>query len=108
MRIAVITRYFPTSQEPWAGHSAYQTLRFLAKRCELKVFYPESQYPPMLTPQSRAGRKIDFTHQVDGVAVEYIPYLALPAISRPLNGLSASRSILSSVRAYRPDIILNY
>jgi len=62
----------------------------------------------MLTPQSRAGRKIDFTHQVDGVAVEYIPYLALPAISRPLNGLSASRSILSSVRAYRPDIILNY
>lgn len=108
MRVAVITRYFPTSQEPWAGHSAYQTLRFLAKRCELKVFYPESQYPPMLTPQSRAGRKIDFTHQVDGVAVEYIPYLALPAISRPLNGLSASRSILSSVRAYRPDIILNY
>ena len=108
MRVAVITRYFPTSHEPWAGHSAYQTLRFLAKRCELKVFYPESQYPPMLTPQSRAGRKIDFTHQVDGVAVEYIPYLALPAISRPLNGLSASRSILSSVRAYRPDIILNY
>ena len=108
MRVAVITRYFPTSQEPWAGHSAYQTLRFLAKRCELKVFYPESQYPPMLTPQSRAGRKIDFTHQVEGVAVEYIPYLALPAISRPLNGLSASRSILSSVRAYRPDIILNY
>ena len=108
MRVAVITRYFPTSHEPWAGHSAYQTLRFLAKRCELKVFYPESQYPPMLTPQSRAGRKIDFTHQVDGVAVEYIPYLALPAISRPLNGLSASRSILASVRAYRPDIILNY
>jgi len=108
MRVAVITRYFPTSHEPWAGHSAYQTLRILAQHCELKVFYPESQYPPMLTPRSRAGRRIDFQHKVAGVEVEYIPYLALPAVSRPLNGFSASRSILSRVRAYRPDIILNY
>jgi glycosyltransferase involved in cell wall biosynthesis len=108
MRVAVITRYFPTSQEPWAGHSAYQTLRILSKQCELKVFYPESRYPPLLTPASRADRQIDFSHQVEGVQVQYLPYPALPAISRPLNGLSASRSILSSVRAYRPDIILNY
>ncbi|HEY2038136.1 MAG TPA: glycosyltransferase [Edaphobacter sp.] len=108
MRVAVITRYFPTSHEPWAGHSAYQTLRILARRCDLKVFYPESRYPSMLTPQSRAGRQIDFQHSVEGVEVEYIPYPALPAISRPLNGFSASRSILSKVRAYRPDIILNY
>lgn len=108
MRVAVITRYFPTSHEPWAGHSAYQTLRFLAQRCELKVFYPESQYPPLLTPKSRAGRRVDFNHAVAGVDVEYIPYLALPAVSRPLNGLSAARSILSSVRAWQPEIILNY
>ncbi|HTF61581.1 MAG TPA: glycosyltransferase, partial [Edaphobacter sp.] len=108
MRVAVITRYFPTSHEPWAGHSAYQTLRILAQHCDLKVFYPESQYPPMLTPQSRAGRKIDFDHRVAEVAVEYIPYFALPAVSRPLNGFSAGRSILSRVGAYRPDIILNY
>jgi len=108
MRVAVITRYFPTSHEPWAGHSAYQTLRILAQKCDLKVFYPESQYPPMLTPQSRAGRKIDFDHRVAEIAVEYIPYFALPAVSRPLNGFSAGRSILSRVGAYRPDIILNY
>jgi len=108
MRVAVITRYFPTSHEPWAGHSAYQTLRFLAQQCELKVFYPESQYPPLLTPKSRAGRRVDFNHTVADVDVEYIPYLALPAVSRPLNGLSAARSILSSVRAWRPEIILNY
>lgn len=108
MRVAVITRYFPTSHEPWAGHSAYQTLRILSQECELKVFYPESRYPPLLTPGSRAGREIDFNYRVDGVDVKYLPYPALPAISRPLNGFSASRSILSSVRAYRPDIILNY
>jgi glycosyltransferase involved in cell wall biosynthesis len=108
MRVAVITRYFPTSHEPWAGHSAYQTLRILARHCDLKVFYPESRYPPLLTPRSRNGRKIDFNHRVADVEVEYIPYLALPAVSRPLNGLSASHSILSRVRSYRPDIILNY
>jgi teichuronic acid biosynthesis glycosyltransferase TuaC len=108
MRVAVITRYFPTSHEPWAGHSAYQTLRFLAQRCDLKVFYPESQYPPLMTPRSRAGRKIDFDHKVHGVEVQYIPYLALPALSRPLNGLSASLSVLAHVRDYQPEIILNY
>ena len=108
MRVAVITRYFPTSHEPWAGHSAYQTLRILAKECDLKVFYPESRYPPLLTPGSRAGRSIDFNHRVEGVDVEYLPYPALPAISRSLNGFSASRSILPSVRAWKPDILLNY
>ncbi|WP_260703647.1 glycosyltransferase [Edaphobacter flagellatus] len=108
MRVAVITRYFPTSHEPWAGHSAYQTLRFLAQRCELKVFYPESQYPPLLTPKSRAGRRIDFDYKTAGVETEYIAYPALPAVSRPLNGWSAARSILPYVRAYAPDIILNY
>lgn len=108
MKVAVITRYFPTSFEPWAGHSSYQTLRILARRCDLKVFYPESQYPPLLTPRSRAGRKIDFSHRVPDVEVEYIPYLSLPAVSRPLNGFSAAHSILAKVRAYKPDIILNY
>lgn len=108
MKVAVITRYFPTSHEPWAGHSAYQTLKILARHCELKVFYPESRYPSFLTPKSRVGRQLDFQHRVEGVEVEYLPYPALPAVSRPLNGFSAYRSILETVRAYRPDIILNY
>ena len=108
MRVAVVTRYFPTSTEPWAGHSAYQTLKFLAQSSDVKVFYPESEYPPLLKPKSRAGRNIDYSYRPAGVDVEYIAYPALPAISRPLNGWSAARSILSSVRAYAPDIILNY
>jgi glycosyltransferase involved in cell wall biosynthesis len=108
MRVSVITRYFPTSPEPWAGHSAYQTLKYLAQRSELKVFYPESEYPPLLKPRSRAGRKIDYSYRPAGVDVEYISYPALPAISRPLNGWSAARSILGRVRAWEPEIILNY
>jgi glycosyltransferase involved in cell wall biosynthesis len=108
LRVAVITRYFPTSHELWAGHSAYQTLKFLARHCDVKVFYPESQYPQRFTPKSRAGRKIDFSYRPAGVEVEYIGYPALPAITRPLNGWSAARSIFKSVRAWQPEIILNY
>ena len=45
MRIAVVTRYFPSSAEPWQGRSAYQTLRVLAGKADLHVFYPDAQYP---------------------------------------------------------------
>lgn len=108
MRVAVITRYFPSSPEPWAGHSAYQTLRLLAKRCELKVFYPESQYPKFLTPRSRAGRSLDFDYELPDISVRYIPYPALPAVTRPINGWSAARKVLPYVRDFKPDVILNY
>ncbi len=108
MRVAVITRYFPCSHEPWAGHSSYQTLKVLAQRCDVKVFYPESEYPPFLKPKSRSGRSLDYSYRPGGVDVEYIAYPALPAISRPLNGWFAARSILAKVRDWRPNIILNY
>src|ERR1700733_13483803 len=99
MRVAVITRYFPCSHEPWAGHSAYETLRFLTGRCELKVFYPETRYPKFLTPESRSDRSLDVNYRPGGVDVEYIFYSALPVITRPLNGWSAARSVLPAVRA---------
>ena len=108
MRVAVITRYFPCSHEPWAGHSAYETLRFLSKRCELKVFYPETRYPKLLTPQSRRDRSLDVNYRPGGMDVEYIFYPALPVVTRALNGWSAARSVLPAVRAYKPDILLNY
>jgi glycosyltransferase involved in cell wall biosynthesis len=107
MRVAVVTQYFPSSVAPWAGHSAYQTLRPLARRCELKVFYPEITYPSGLAPRSSRG-PLDHTYQPPDVAAEYIPYPALPVVSRPLNGWNAGRSLLPRVRAFRPDIVFGY
>jgi teichuronic acid biosynthesis glycosyltransferase TuaC len=104
MRVAVVTQYFPTSLQPWAGHSAYQTLRLLAKRCELKVFYPEAHY---LAGKGSTSR-IDPAYRPPDVDVEYIPYPALPLVSRPLNGWSASRRLLPYVRRFDPGILLNY
>ncbi len=111
MRIAVVTQYFPTSAQPWAGHSAFQTVRLLAARHPLRVFYPESRYPKLLTPQSRKSRaqaELDTAWQPAGVETRYIPYPALPLVSRPFNGWMMSRKLRQEVQAYRPDVILSY
>jgi glycosyltransferase involved in cell wall biosynthesis len=108
MRVAVVTHYFPTSVNPWAGHSAYQTMRILAKQCDLHVFYPVSTYPAILTPPSRRGGSIDRNWRPGEVDVTYIPYPALPVITRALNGFVIAHTLLPHVRCYRPDIILNY
>ena len=107
MRVAVVTQYFPTSAQPWAGHSAYQTLKRLAQHCDLKVFCPEAAYPPMLHPGTGAPA-IERNWQPPGVAAVYLPYPVLPVISRSLNGWTMYRRLLPQVRAWRPDVILNY
>ncbi len=108
MRVAVVTHYFPTSVDPWAGHSAFQTLRLLAAKCDLHVFYPYSVYPFNLAPPKRRGIEPDPSWRPGEVDVAYIPYPALPLITRPLNGASIARKLLPHVRAWHPDLILNY
>lgn len=107
MKIAVITKYFPTSEHPWAGHSNYQTLRYLAQWNEVKVFYPEIRYPRWLAPAVGVN-SLDGSYRPGGVEVEYIPFPALPGVSRPLNGWAAARRVLPQVRRFGPDVILNY
>lgn len=108
LRVAVVTQYFPTSTQPWAGHSAYQTLRPLSQLCDLQVFYPEASYPTWLTPGGARRPALDRSWCPPGVSVTYLPYPLLPVISRPLNGWVMSRRLLPAVRAFAPDLILNY
>lgn len=108
MKVAVVTQYFPTSQQVWAGHSAYQTLRVLAGMCDLHVFYPEAVYLAGLAPASGRRPRLDPTWQPQDVPVTYIPYPTLPMVGRPLNGFSMSARVLPHVRRFRPDVILNY
>lgn len=107
MKVAVVTHYFPTSAMPWQGHSAYQTLRELAKMCELHVFCSVAEYPALLKPKS-PHKAVDLAWRPGEVNVTYIPYLALPVVSRPLNGYSIAHKVLPHVRAFDPDVILNY
>ena len=108
MKVAVLTQYFPNSTTPWGGHSAYQTIRLLAKRCDLRVFYPAAAYPPLLRPASQTAQPLDPAWQPAGVAVSYIPYPVLPVVSRPLNGFVMASRVLPCVRTFQPDILLNY
>jgi teichuronic acid biosynthesis glycosyltransferase TuaC len=108
LRVAVITDYFPTSVQPWAGHSAYQTLLRLAKQCDVEVFYPESVYPKIFTPRSRTYHALDRTYEPPGLVTHYLPFWAMPVISRPLNGWLAARAVRKPVEAFAPDVILSY
>jgi glycosyltransferase involved in cell wall biosynthesis len=108
VKVAVVTQRFPTSQEKWAGHSGYQTLRVLAQRTDLHVFYPEATYPSFLTPPGGRRAPLDRNWNPDGVATTYIPYPVLPVVSRPLNGFVIAHKLLPYVRRFQPDIVLNY
>ncbi|MGD0295004.1 MAG: glycosyltransferase [Terracidiphilus sp.] len=108
MKIAVVTRYFPSSAEPWQGRSAYQTLRVLARETDLRVFYPNASYPSLLKPRSRTYDKLDASFSPPGVKANYFDYPALPLLSRPFNGWMAARALLPHVRRFAPDLIFSF
>ena len=105
LRIAVVSRYFPSSAEPWQGRSAYQTIRALNSQANVHVFYPELDYPSFLRPRTRIYKGLDLNYSPPGVSVSYHNYLAIPLISRPFNGPMAARALMPHVRAFRPDLI---
>jgi len=107
MKIAVVTRYFPSSAEPWQGRSAYQTLRVLAREADVRVFYPNATYPSLLRPRSRIYDHLDASYAPPDVNVSYHDYFALPLLSRPFNGWMAGRRLLPPVRNFGPDLIFS-
>jgi glycosyltransferase involved in cell wall biosynthesis len=107
MKIAVVTRYFPSSAEPWQGRSLYQTLRVLARAADVRVFYPNASYPRLLRPRSRSYDRLDASFSPPDVKASYYNYPALPLISRPFNGWMEARALLPAVRAFAPDLIFS-
>lgn len=107
MKIAVVTRYFPSSAEPWQGRSLYETLRVLAREADVRVFYPNASYPSLLRPRSRTYDELDVSYSPPGVPASYYDYPALPLLSRPFNGRMAARVLLPHVRRFVPDLIFS-
>ena len=108
LKIAVVSRYFPSSAEPWQGRAAYQMLRVLARETQVQVFFPNAKYPPFLRPRSRKYDRLDRSYSMPGVEVSYHNFPALPLVSRPLNGWMAARAVLPHVRRFAPDLILSF
>jgi glycosyltransferase involved in cell wall biosynthesis len=107
LKIAVVTRYFPSSAEPWQGRSLYQTLRVLACKAEVRVFYPNASYPSLLKPRSRSYDKLDASFAPLDVKVSYYNYPALPLVSRPFNGWRSARALLPEIRSFAPDLVFS-
>lgn len=108
LRIGVVSRYFPSSAEPWQGRSAYETLRMLSRHADVKVFYPHASYPSWLRRASSMDDRLDLSYGTPDVAVEYVNYPALPVLSRVSNGWMAARRLLPAVRDFAPHMILSY
>jgi teichuronic acid biosynthesis glycosyltransferase TuaC len=107
LKIAVVTRYFPSSAEPWQGRSAYQTLRVIAREADVQVFYPNAAYPSWLKPRSRGFDKVDASYSPPGVKARYYDFPAVPLLSRPFNGWMAAHVLLPHVRGFAPDLIFS-
>ena len=108
LKIAVVTSYFPSSEEPSQGRSAYQTLRVLASKTDVRVFFPNSRYPSWLKPRSRSYDQLNHSYSPPDVKANYYDYPALPFVSRPFNGWSVARVLLPHVRNFAPDLIVSY
>jgi glycosyltransferase involved in cell wall biosynthesis len=107
LRIAVVTRYFPSSAQPREGRSAYQTLRVLAREADVRVFYPNARYLSWLKPRSRSYDKLDAVYSPPDVKASYYDFPALPLVSRPLNGWMAARALLPHIRKFAPDFLFS-
>lgn len=108
MKVAVITRYFPSSKYPHRGRSAYETIRRMHD-VDLHVLSAHPKYPSWLTPKSFPYEPVaDCRPPADVPQAQYLEFPALPAISRPFNGFAMARVLRDHVAALRPDLILSY
>jgi teichuronic acid biosynthesis glycosyltransferase TuaC len=109
-RVAVVSSYFPWRADPYRGHSAYQTLRRMTGWAQIKVFCTIAAYPRWRQLQPRQHRYLrpDVYEPPEDMQADYLEYPAVPLISRPINGWMCARSVEPHLRAFQPDVILNY
>ena len=106
LKLAVITRYFPSAQEPLQGRSAYETLRALAPHVDVHVFHAMPARRPHPEHRGRAitrGPQNSFSSEIPA---SYYAFPAFPVISRPFNGTSVTRAVFEDVRSFAPDLVL--
>ena len=108
MKIAVLTQYFPVREEPYRGHSAYQTLLCLKKWADIEVIAPQAKYPSWLRPRSRAWTSTDLSYTDPEFRTTYLAYPAIPVLSRALSGRLVAGLVEPHIRRIKPDVILNY
>ena len=107
MRLLIVTSQFPIACEPTRGRPIVQTVQELARLATVKVISPIAVYPRWAQPGSYVAHA---PGAVDGLDcdVEYLPYAALPGLTRPLNGWLCGRAIRAALTRFKPDVVLAY
>jgi glycosyltransferase involved in cell wall biosynthesis len=107
MRLLIVTSQFPIAGEPTRGRPIVQTVQQLARLATVKVISPIAVYPRWAQPSSYM---VHAPAAVDGLDcdVDYVPYAALPGLTRPLNGWLCGRAIRASLARFKPDVVLAY
>ncbi len=108
MRLLIVTSQFPIDGEPNRGRPVFQTVRELARRATVRVINPIAVYPAALQPNSYLARRPGANPVAAEVDAIYVPYRAIPALSRPFNGWLAARAIAPAVQRFAPDVVLAY
>jgi len=108
MRLLIVTSQFPIDGEPNRGRPVFQTVRELARRATVRVINPIAVYPAALQPNSYLARKPGANPVAAELDAVYVPYRAIPALSRPFNGWLAARAIAAEAARFAPDVILAY
>lgn len=107
-RIALVSSYFPTREQPYRGHSAYQTLRQLREWADIEAYVPHAVYPRWIPPRSFPYYQPDLSYRPQDIPAHYFGYPAVPGLSRFLNGHVCLHYLLPYLKRSKPDLILNY
>lgn len=108
MKWAVVTQFWPVREQPYRGHSAYQTMRRLVDKVDVEAFAPQARYPKGLLPRHRPWAQTDNSFEPQDIHTTYFDYPAVPFFSRYINGKVCARNLEPLIRASNPDLILNY
>jgi len=108
LKAAVITWHIPVEEEPYRGHSVYQTLLRLKELMQIEVFCTQPKYPLFFRPRSFQHWSTNPQYQPPDLPTRYVQYPVFPILSRPVNGMVCAHWVEPLVRAARPNVILNY
>jgi teichuronic acid biosynthesis glycosyltransferase TuaC len=112
MRVLVVTRQFPSSEDPRFATFNRQQFAALAKRCTVEVLasIPWFPFARLFARWSAAGRlvRVPRRESIAGLDVEHPRYLHLPRIGHLVAGLLYFASLARAVlrRRGRVDVLL--
>lgn len=109
-RIALVTPILPMPYDQTRGRFIYETAKSLSKLADVKVFLPQAKYPdvPFLRPRTYVYGDLNENYSLPDLDVEAFSYMALPMVSRGINGLVSSRKLTPRIKAFQPDAVIGY